>query len=268
MLLSRLTVLPTSWRGAGLGFLSRVGVRGQVVLGFGAPAGRAVFARMFRNPRRTRAGVSRPGAAGFSQGRRRSVGEGPGEAELGVGGDDQPGPAVGGLRGAELRAGPAEGLFEQPEGVFQVEAAQERLPPAVDVGGGGAGGRGPQPHRLGVTVAGQVLDLQADQGALDDGEVAVVVEPAGAAGQPGVQPVPAARLGRCRSGWSPWWCGAAAPARCPACRSGTPGRAWAGGRSSPVARGGFGSRSTRSERIRPSSSTGRSARTKARRVTS
>ena len=57
------------------------------------------------------------------------------------------------------RGGPAQGLFEQPEGVFEVEAAQKRLPPAVHVGRGGAGDRGPQPHGLGVTVAGQVLDL-------------------------------------------------------------------------------------------------------------
>ena len=38
--------------------------------------GRWLFARMLRNPRRTRAGVSRPGAAGFSQGRRRSSASG------------------------------------------------------------------------------------------------------------------------------------------------------------------------------------------------
>ena len=66
--------------------------------------------------------------------------EGAGQAELGVRGDDQPGPAVAGVGVAELRAGPAEGLLEQPEGVFQVEAAQEGLPPAVHVGRGGAGG--------------------------------------------------------------------------------------------------------------------------------
>ena len=34
--------------------------------GFGAPAGRVAFARMFRNPRRTRAGVSRPGGPTIS----------------------------------------------------------------------------------------------------------------------------------------------------------------------------------------------------------
>jgi hypothetical protein len=40
--------------------------------GFGARAGDRVFVRMFRNPRRTRAGVSLCGATGFSHGRRRS----------------------------------------------------------------------------------------------------------------------------------------------------------------------------------------------------
>src|SRR5512139_53809 len=46
-----------------------------------------------------------------------------GEAELGVGGDDQPGPAVGGGRVAQPGCGPAQSLFEQTEGVFQVESA-------------------------------------------------------------------------------------------------------------------------------------------------
>jgi hypothetical protein len=75
---------------------------------------------------------------------------------------------------------------------FKVEPAEKRLPPAVDVGGGGADARRPQPHRLGVTVAGQMVDLQADQCALDDGQLAVVVQPADAVGEPGMQPVPAA----------------------------------------------------------------------------
>ena len=163
--------------------------------------------------RRDRADVPEPSSdsgggepswwGGFLPGAAQVTGEGPGEAELGVDGDDQPGPAVGGLRGADLWAGPAEGLFEQPEGVFQVEAAQERLPGAVDVDGGDTGGRRPQPDGLGVTVAGQVVDLQADEGPFDDREVAGVVdlqadegpfddrevagvvEPAGAVGQPG-----------------------------------------------------------------------------------
>ncbi len=66
------------------------------------------------------------------------AGEGAGQPELGVAGDDQPGSAVGGFRVADLRCGPAEGLLEQPEGVLKIEAAQEGLPAAVDPGGDGA----------------------------------------------------------------------------------------------------------------------------------
>jgi hypothetical protein len=60
-------------------------------------------------------------------------------------------------------------LFEQPEGALEIEAAQERLPPAIHILSGGAGGGAPQPDGLGVAVAGHALDLQPDQGALDDG---------------------------------------------------------------------------------------------------
>ncbi|HEY3735453.1 MAG TPA: hypothetical protein VGL63_16210 [Streptosporangiaceae bacterium] len=54
-----------------------------------------------------------------------------GEAELGVAGDDQPGPPVGGGRVAQPGPGPAEDLLEEPERVFDIEAAQERLPAAI-----------------------------------------------------------------------------------------------------------------------------------------
>lgn len=113
-----------------------------------------------------------------------------GQPKLGVRGDGQPGPAVGGLGCAGLRAGPPEGLFEQPEGVLDVEAAQVGLPPTVYIGRYCAGSRAPQPDRFGVAVTGQVINLEADQRALDDGQRAVVVEPAGAVGQPGMQPIP------------------------------------------------------------------------------
>jgi len=63
-----------------------------------------------------------------------------GEAELGVGSDDDPRPAVCGLGVADLRGGPAEDLLEQPEGVFKIETAQKRLPQAVHVRRCGAGG--------------------------------------------------------------------------------------------------------------------------------
>ena len=42
----------------------------------------------------------------------------------------------------------------------------------------------------GAAVAGQVIDGEPDEGALDDGQLAVVVFPAGAGGQLLVQPAP------------------------------------------------------------------------------
>jgi len=42
------------------------------------------------------------------------------------------------------------------------------LPASIHVGGGDAGGRGPQPYRFRVAITGQVVDLEPDQGALDD----------------------------------------------------------------------------------------------------
>ena len=133
---------------------------------------------------------------------------------------------------------------------------------------GGAGDRGPQPHRFRVTVAGQMVDLQPDQGALDDRQLAVVVEPAAAVGQPGVDPVPAGRDRGAVAGGL----GAGGVLRFGpggrACPGRTPGRAGAGGPVVPGRRGGLGRRRTRSERSRPTSSTGRSASTNASRVMS
>ena len=60
-----------AWRQAG--FFDPGCLPGPGLPGFGAPAGQRTFARMFRNPQRTRAGVSRPGGAGRSWGRRRSA---------------------------------------------------------------------------------------------------------------------------------------------------------------------------------------------------
>jgi hypothetical protein len=76
---------------------------------------------------------------------------------------------------------------------FPDEPAQERLPPAIPVMGGGAGDRGPQPHRRRITISGQVLDLPANQGALDGGQLAGAVDPAAAAGHSRVDPVPTGR---------------------------------------------------------------------------
>ncbi len=68
--------LPTSWRAAGWRFFEPGGRPGPGLPGFGALAGQGVVARRRRNPRRTLAGVSRPGGAGCSQGRRRSAASG------------------------------------------------------------------------------------------------------------------------------------------------------------------------------------------------
>src|SRR5437588_12098748 len=83
---------------------------------------------------------------------------------------------------------------------LQIETAQVRLPPVGNLGRGGAGGRAPQPDRLGVAVTGQVINLQADQGAVNDGQLTVVFEPAGAVSEPGMQPVPAAGPRRAMAG--------------------------------------------------------------------
>src|SRR5207247_9796131 len=61
---------------------------------------------------------------------------GPGGA--GCAGQDDPGPPAGGGRVADFGGGPAEDLLEQAEGVFEVEAAQERLPELVYLAWAGA----------------------------------------------------------------------------------------------------------------------------------
>jgi hypothetical protein len=73
--------------------------------------------------------------------------------------------------------------------VLKIEAAQERLPEPVDVVGRGVGARPPQPDRFGVASARQMVDLQADDRPLDDGQFTLTVEPGGAVGEPWVQPV-------------------------------------------------------------------------------
>jgi len=65
-------------------------------------------------------------AAGFRgsfPGQSLVVHEAAGEAELGVAGADQPGPPVGLFGGAHGWAGPAQGVLDEPEGVFDVGAA-------------------------------------------------------------------------------------------------------------------------------------------------
>ena len=79
--------------------------------------------------------------------------------------------------------------------MFDIEAAQERLPGPVHLVLRGAGAGGPQPQRLRVAAAGQVIDRKPDQGSLDDGQLAVVTLPGGAAGELLVQPRPGQRGG-------------------------------------------------------------------------
>jgi hypothetical protein len=47
------------------------------------------------------------------------LGQSASQAQLGVGDEQQPGPAVGGLGGAQFGAGPAEGLFPEAVGVLK-----------------------------------------------------------------------------------------------------------------------------------------------------
>jgi hypothetical protein len=116
--------LPTSWRRVGLWFLEPGGRPGPGREGFGALAGRVVFSRRFRNPRRMRAGVSRCGlVAGFLPWSTQIAGEVACQSKLGVGDHDDQDPAFALVRCADAWSDPAQGLLEEPEGVFQVEAA-------------------------------------------------------------------------------------------------------------------------------------------------
>src|ERR1019366_7581820 len=166
--------------GAGAGGFRGAGGNGQVLADAAKPPADA-------------GGKQPAGRAGPLPGQADVGGEVAGEPELGVGGDDEPGPPVGGGRVAQFRAGPAELLLEEPERVLDIEAAQERLPGPVHVlfAGGGAGG--PQPQRLRVPAAGQAVHLEADEGALDDGQLALVVLPGGPPGELLVQPRPGHR---------------------------------------------------------------------------
>ena len=171
-----------SWRAAGAGFAGfrRTGRRGRV-------------AWMFRNPRRTRAGVSRPGGAGRSQGRRRSAASGRASRSWAW-------QAM--ISQVHRSAAAGSRIF----GVVQPRTCLNRrkvcsrsnrrknaCQQPVHFSWRGAGARAPQPDGLGVAVAGQMIHLQPDQGAFDHRQRAVVVQPGGAVGQPGMQPVPGLR---------------------------------------------------------------------------
>ena len=107
------------------------------------------------------------------------VDEAASEAELCERGDDQPRPVVGLSGCAQRRGGPAEGVLGEPEGVFDVEAAQVGAPAQIEVGSAGSGP--PQPQRLFGSGGrfGQVLDVDTDDGAVQDW-LGVVVGPVSA----------------------------------------------------------------------------------------
>src|SRR4051794_35525211 len=107
MVRSRLTVLPTSWLMVGRWLREPGGRPGPGRLGFGALAGRVVVARMFRKARRTRGRGQPARPSGSLPGPAQVLGQWAGEPQLGMGGEDQPGPAVRRVRGADLRRGPA-----------------------------------------------------------------------------------------------------------------------------------------------------------------
>ena len=191
MVRSRLTVLPTSWLVAGCRLREPGGRPGPGRQGFGARAGSRVVGRRFRNPRRTRAGVSRSGAAGRSQGRRRSAARGRARRSW-----------VWAAMISQVQRSAAAGsrIF----GVVQPRVclnsrkvcsrSKRRRNACHQRSTSAAVAPVTEDHSqtgFGVAVAGQVLDLQPDQGAFDDRQLAVVVEPAAAVGQPGVDPVPA-----------------------------------------------------------------------------
>jgi hypothetical protein len=90
-----------------------------------------------------------------------------GQAQLGVGGQHQPGPAVGLLGMPGPRGGPAQGLLTEPDGVLQVEAAHVGAPQHREVRG--VRPVPPQPQHLRRSgVGGHTLHLQADQRAAHD----------------------------------------------------------------------------------------------------
>ncbi len=112
-----------------------------------------------------------------------------GQPQLGVGRDDEPGPAVGLLGCAQRRGGPAERAFREPVRVLEIEASQ--VGPPADVEVGQAGSRPPQPEGLDGTGGGlgKVLDLDPDHAAAHDRR-AVVAGPASAVPELRVQAVP------------------------------------------------------------------------------
>ena len=115
----------------------------------GALAGCAVFARMFLNPRQTRAGgkpACRPGVPKATRvsGRRSS------KAQVDIAGNNQPG-LPGHMHGSrDLGSALPENLLDSQRRCREVETAQERLPASVHHCTNGAGAPPPQRHPLGL----------------------------------------------------------------------------------------------------------------------
>ena len=174
-------------------------------LGFGVRAGRVVFARMLRNARRTRAGVSRPGGAGRSQGRRRSSARGRARRSWGVGGDDQPGPQVGGVGVRTFGAVQPRVCLNSRKVCSRSNRRRNACQQPVHIGGGRAGGA-----RTTATPAsgrGRRAGARPSAGSTCRGSTGSSPSwssQAAAAGEPGVHPVPGSWPRRCRSGWSRW----------------------------------------------------------------
>ena len=61
---------------------------------------------------------------------------------------------------ADTRSGPAQSVFEEPEGVFGVEAAQEGSPQAVQVRVGELGPGVGQPDRCGAAITGERVHVE------------------------------------------------------------------------------------------------------------
>jgi hypothetical protein len=86
------------------------------------------------------------------------LGEGFGEPELGVVGGDHLGPPVGLFGCADRGCGPSEGVLDEPEGVFDVEAAEVGAGCEVDVDLVGACCPEPQGFVVAGNVFGEVVD--------------------------------------------------------------------------------------------------------------
>lgn len=113
--------------------------------------------------------------------------------ELRVGGDHEPGPAVGLFGHLQRRCRPSEGPLDEPERVLDVKPAQVGPPTQIEVGF--TSPRPPQPQRLldASRRFREVLDFDSDHASFDDGRF-VTVAPAPPTVQPWMQTVQAVTI--------------------------------------------------------------------------